>query len=370
MKRMIATVLLSVFAAVNACTVWIIAPDSSSTGGFIIHKTRDRSIWKKLLTRMRWLPKEEGKMRLLEFGDYMYMNENGLFIFNTNIPKTRDAVKDMEKILTIMRDVVSVCPDIDSAEKMLREYVSNGKNPWHSFYIISDHTGAVMVEISPTNIATRRIDKGFAIHSNHFIFPEMAYLNNCAEGAAVPSATRLEVTRNEMGRMLSEKGKLSEMDSLEISRFAPAKYPNMCPFRDSTVCGADYIPDSEFPSLLGTLLVTPGPPRYAPAMSVPICIGNIPEPLENGELGKLSYEVKEKFPKDEAVLEKFRELEKRMRSEYVQCHNKARNLLHDNKLEEAKKVLEENVTSQVKAIHELYMEILPKKAEQEMEAAE
>ena len=369
MKKIIVTVLLAAVAAVNACTVWIIAPDSTQSGGYIIHKTRDRSIWRKLLTRLRWLPEEEGKFRVLEFGDFMYMNEKGLFIFNTNIPKTRDATKEMYRILTLMQDVARACHDIDSAEKMMREYVTGGKNPWHSFYIVSDHTGAIMVEMSPTGFASRRIEKGFAVHSNHFVFPEMAYLNNCADGATtVPSATRLEVTRNEIARMLGEKGKLSEMDSLEISRFAPAKYPNMCPFRDTTICGADYIPDSEFPSLLGTLLVTPGPPFYAPAMSIPICIGNIPEPLENGDLGKLAYQVKEYFPKNVKVLDRFRELEKRLRAEYLECLGNARKLIKEGKTDEAKKLLDENVAAQSKAVHELFKDVLkdaPKDAPKE-----
>ena len=64
MKKVIVTVFLSILAAVNACTVWIIAPDSTQSGGYIIHKTRDRSIWRKLQTRLRWLPEEEGKFRV------------------------------------------------------------------------------------------------------------------------------------------------------------------------------------------------------------------------------------------------------------------------------------------------------------------
>ena len=361
MLKMIVCALLSAIMAVNACTVWIIAPDSSTTGQFIIHKTRDRVNWRKMQTKLRWYPdKTEGKYRLLEFGDWMYMNEKGLFIFNTNIPKAKDAVEKMESISVTMRNVASQCADIDSAIALLKSYVNGERKTRHTFYIVSDHTGAVMVEISATRIACRKIENGFAVHSNHFFFPEMAYLNNAPVEKTLPSATRLEVSRDAIGSRLAEKGRLSEMDSLEISRLSLEKYHNMCPFRDSTVCCADYLPDSEYPGVLGTLLITPGPSRYAPAMSVPISIGAIPEVLENGELGRLSYEVKEKLPKDEASLEKFRALETQLRREYLECQETARKLLREGKNDEAGKLLDENVARQAKGVLELFKEVLGK----------
>jgi len=361
MMRFIAGIILSAIMAANACTVWVIAPDISASGQFIIHKTRDRGIWRQLKTKLRWYPEPlAGKYRLLEFGDWMYMNEKGLFIFNTNIPKARDAVKNMESIAVTMRNVASQCANIDEAIEKLKSYVNSKDHVVkHTFYIISDHTGAIMVEISTTNIGYRRIEHGYAVHTNHFYFPEMAYLYNGK--LAIPSATRLEITKNELCTRLEAKGKLSEMDSLEISRFVMPenKYPAMSPFRPSTVCCADYLPDSEFPEILGTLLITPGPSYYAPAMSVPICIGKIPAPLEDGTLGTLSYEVKEKLPNDEATLNKFRELETQLRKEYVECQESARKLLKENKVAEAKKMLDENVAKQAEAVLQMFHKVIP-----------
>ena len=363
MPKALASLFLSFILATQACTVWILAPDSTSTGGFIIHKTRDRSIWRQLKTIMRWLPREEGKYRLLEFADYMFMNEKGLFIFNTNIKNSKDTMKGMERITTTMMKVASSCANLAEAEAFLRALPNSETKPAHTFYIVSDPTGAFMVEISPTSIGIRHIEKGFAVHSNHFYFTEMSHLNNGTIEKYLPSATRLEVSREAIFRRLEEKGALSELDSLEISRYHNDKYPNMCPFRDSTICGADYIPDKEFPSMLGTLLVTPGPPLYAPAMSVPIGIEAIPSGLEKGDLGKLAYEVKDRFPKNEDNLNKFRALETGLRREFLECQEKARGLMRENKADEARKLLEENVARQADSIEALFKQVLEQKIE-------
>ena len=361
MKKAIVCVFLSLIMAVHACTVWVLAPDITTSGKFIIHKTRDRGIWRKLETKLRWYPGETaGKLRLLEFGDWMYMNEKGMFIFNTNIPKCKDAVKDMEGIATTMRYVASQCPDIESALKMLKDLVeSKEHNIKHTFYIISDHTGAYMVEISTTKISYRKVENGFAVHTNHFFFYDMAHLF-IPEDGGIKSAIRLQITNSNLAKKLAKQGKLSEMDSLETSRFVmPDKqYPEMSPFRTSTVCCADYLPDTEYPGILGTLFLTPGPSRYTAAMSVPISIGKIPAPLEDGTLGKLSYQVKDKLPMNEATLDKFRALETRLRQEYVACQENARKLLKENKTDEAKKMLDENVAKQSDALMQLFKEIL------------
>ena len=68
--------------------------------------------------------------------------------------------------------------------------------------------------------------------------------------------------------------------------------------------------------------------------------------------------MKEYFPKDVKVLDRFRELEKRLRTEYMECHANARKLIKDGKTDEAKKLLEENVAAQSKAVEELFKDVL------------
>ena len=137
------------------------------------------------------------------------------------------------------------------------------------------------------------------------------------------------------------------------------KYPQMCPFRNSSVCSADYIPDSEYPGLLGTIRICPGPPRYTVAIPVPLGIPKIPEVLEKGDFGRLSYEIKRNLPDDENALAKFQEMEQRFWKEYLENTAKARELLKQNDQEAFQNQIQTLFDKQVEEAFALLKSLLP-----------
>ncbi len=357
-------VALTTAAAITleACTVWVLAPDSNETGAFVLHKTRDWGDGKEISVNLFFSRYPESKYKVLAFSPYMLFNEKGLGMVDTSAPRTTDETPDMKciNIGTTMNRVVHNCANVKEALAMLEGFTKDGTNPKHDNYMLCDPNDAVIIELSPKHLAYRRIANGFAVHTNHHIYQEMFHLSAGKLEGVAKSGTRLQITQDFLAKAFQEKGKITLDDSMALARYSDnEKYPQMCPFRNSSVCSADYIPDREYPGLLGTIRICPGPPRYTVAIPVPIGIPHIPKVLENGDFGRLSYEIKRNLPDDENALAKFQEMEQRFWKEYLENTAKARELLKQNDQEAFQNQIQTLFDKQVEEAFALLKSLLP-----------
>ncbi|NMA20525.1 MAG: hypothetical protein GX927_08090 [Lentisphaerae bacterium] len=363
MKKLITIIVAAIMIELMACTVWVTAPDVSANGKLFIHKTRDWGKGKEIPVTLRHATMPSGgKYRTLEFSPYMFFNEKGLAIVNTLLPKTADYPTDGSKLHNIgptMRKVIFSCATVQEALEMLTKMTQDGSNPNASTYVLCDTREAAIAEVSPKHISHRIISRGVAAHSNHFSSPEMAYLSKDTTDKVIKSATRLHVTTGLLIDKMKDDGKISIADSVDVSRYHDdEKYPDMCPFRNSTVCASDYVPDAEYPDVLGTLHIVPGPTCYAVAIPIPMGIKKIPEVLENGSLGKLAYQLKRSKIDGKTLKEKFFPLEENFRKEYEATSDTARKLLRDNQREDALELLQKLADKQVAEAYALMQDIL------------
>ena len=363
-------VLLAV--SVYACTSWVIAPDSSETGTFIVHKNRDWGGGKEIDVRLYISEIEGGKYKVLAFSPYMLFNEKGLGIIDTDVPNTVDGPSNPTlNIGAVFNLVAHNCASVQEALETLEKLVKDGMKPKRDHYTICDGKETAVVELTSGHIAWRKIANGFSVHTNHYIFPEVAYLvKSTALDGRIKSGTRLLITQDFLARTRNEKGRLGLRDTLTLARFQDnEKYPDTCPFRNSTVCAADYIAPPENAGLLGTLLICPGPTRFAPAIPVPLAVTTIPAVLENGEFGKLAYRLKRERPDDDAIIPKFNELEQRFWEDYSANLKEAKSLLDSGDQQGFRQKLQSLLDRQVAQAFALMNELL-KDAENHSAAAE
>ena len=137
----------------------------------------------------------------------------------------------------------------------------------------------------------------------------------------------------------------------------------MCPFRNSTVCAADYITSSENPALLDTLIICSGPTRYTPAIPFPLAITTIPTVLENGEFGRLAYRLKREITDTNGIIARFNELEQRFGGEYIANMKEARTLLDKGDrqgfLDMLQKLLDKQVAEAYSLMNDILKEVQP-----------
>ncbi|NMA21081.1 MAG: linear amide C-N hydrolase [Lentisphaerae bacterium] len=362
MQKLITVIVSTIMIELMACTAWVTAPDVSANGKLFIHKTRDWGKGKEIPVTLRHETAPGGQYKMLAFSPYMLFNEKGLGMIDLALPKTTDYPEDeskLQNIGTTMQKVASSCATVQEALAKMTKMTQDGSNPKTDTYILCDTREAVIIEISPKHIAHQIITRGVAVHTNHFIFPEMACISKGTVDGAIKSATRLHVTTGLFIDKMKEHGKISIADSVDVSRFHDnEKYPEMCPFRNSTVCASDYIPDAEYPDVLGTVNIVPGPTCYAVAIPIPMGIKKIPAVLENGDFGKLAYKLKRSKIDDKALKEKFLPIEENFRKEYEATLDTARKLLKDNKREDALELLQKLTDKQVAEAYALMQGIL------------
>ncbi len=319
-RIIVGTVALLVVSAL-ACTSWVIAPDSSETGTYIIHKNRDWGGGKEIDVKLYFSTVEGGKYKVLAFSPYMLFNEKGLGIIDTSVPETTDGPHNPElNIGAVFNLLAHNCATVQEAVDMLMKLIQDDRKPKRNHFTLCDGKEVAVVELTPKHMSYETVEYGLSVHTNHYLHQNIAYLmkGTSLEGR-IKSGTRLLITQDYLVKTRNEKGKISLKDTLALSRMRDnEKYPDMCPFRNSTVCASDYIASPENPGLLSTLLICPGPTRYVPAIPVPIAVTKIPAVLENGDFGKLVYRLKRAFAdKDDAeVLAKINELEQRLLTEY------------------------------------------------------
>ena len=349
-------------ATLSACTAWILAPNANETGAYVLHKTRD---WGKgdggVPVTLEALRPNDSKYRLLAFSPYMLFNEKGLGMVDTSAPSTTDNTPDLDmfNIGTTMARVAFNCATVQEALAMLEEFIKEAPYPKNDNYLLCDTKEAVIIELAPKHIAYRKVTDGFAVHTNHFIYPEILFISKGKLESNIKSATRLLITQGKLAAHLQEQGVINLADSLALSRFQDKEnYPDVCPFRNTSVCAADYIPDREFPGILGTIRVCPGPPRYAPAIPVSLGTAKVPETLRNGEFGKLAFRLKFAFLDREDHLPQLEQLEQRFWKEYLAAHAKAKELLKANEPDASSALLQNLLDSQVQEAFALIQSLL------------
>ena len=194
MKKVLFRLVLSFAAIVSvsafACTSWIITPEASETGTYIMHKTRDWGGGKEVDVKLYFSKfEEQSKYKVLAFSPYMLFNEKGLGMIDTYVPGTTDGPHNKDLTIgRLMKLVVHNCATVDEAIAMMEGFVKDGMRPISEHYSLCDGKVAAMVEIAPQHIAYKKITNGLSVHTNHHIFPEIACLiKDTSLDAGVPT---------------------------------------------------------------------------------------------------------------------------------------------------------------------------------------
>jgi len=310
-------------------------PDSNELGKILLHKNRDFGKGRELPVVMKITEAEQGKYRCIDICEYMFFNEKGFAVMNNAMPKTADAAgNECRGNSKNMRRLAESCATVSEAIALIQT-IQSECYIHSSNYLMTDGKETVMVEVTAKHFAVRKCEKGIMVHTNHFVSPE---LEPHLGGKKAPgkSVRRQRLTEEQMAEAVKKEGTLRMADNLRISRYHDdAGFPDQAPFRNSTVCAADYIVDADYPLVLNTIWVQPGPTCCTLALAVPLCCQKMPEALSSGELGRLSYQVKALGGPDHAHRAELSAAELQFWKEYQECLDSSRKLLKAGKGTEA-----------------------------------
>ena len=124
------------------CTSWIIAPDASSTGTYIVQKNRDYR--RQNLLSLRLYRSAPGRYKVISVSDLWTtgsgaaMNEKGLMIVQ-NDPASREPHprKISTSSVTVMRYVAEHCATLDEAVATIKEFYAKGICRSGSIYLLA-----------------------------------------------------------------------------------------------------------------------------------------------------------------------------------------------------------------------------------------
>ena len=327
--------LLTGMYRVYPCTTWIIAPDGGQYGSAILHKNRDWGNGKEQPVTLEIIRPKKG-YKYLQISPYMLFNEAGLALSNNAVAATKDPVyPERMNNRQVLEELAKTCATTQETTEKIKEIAAGG---FSQAVIIAacDPDGGAFYELSSEHLAYQETaSSSFDLRANDWTLPEMKQISGLKESAKKSSARRANVTRQALSQAVSSPFRLSVADCLRIARLQQPSHPDQCPFRNSTVSCATFLPDQEFPGELSVAFVCFGPPRMTAALPVPISLEKVPERAANGELGRLAYRIKKQFGMDNPRQQELIELENRWHDEYFTVRGEARLLLRKGRRKEA-----------------------------------
>ena len=160
-----------------ACTSWVIAPDYSETGTFVVHKNRDWGKGNEIDVKLYFSEIDGGKYKVLAFSPYMLFNEKGLGIIDTDVLDSVDGPHNPElNIGAVFNLVAHNCATVQEALENLEQLVKEGKKPKRDHYTLCDGKETAVVELTSGHIAWRKITNGFSVHTNHSLVQAVPWL--------------------------------------------------------------------------------------------------------------------------------------------------------------------------------------------------
>ena len=335
----------------TGCTSWMVAPDASVTGAFMVQKTRDYTGQNLLSIRLfRSMP---GRYKIITVGDLWssgagaVMNEKGLMIVQNDGPGWEPCTRKVNTgCVFLLRYLAERCANVAEAEAELRRLYAAGIIRSADLYIIGDLNRGFVIETTARSVASAPVDFGFEVRANTFQLPGMSSRSKDFRKQEVylNGENRRFAAGEFLGGRLREKGLLSPLDLMACSRLRDPEmekknWRQVC--MKNTIASTLMVPDRSYPDVLSAVFISLGPTRSTVYLPVPMGVTEFPEELANGDMGLLAFAVREKYGLDHSRLPQYNALEKELMDEFFAARDQARILLRQSKREEARKLLTE-----------------------------
>ena len=354
--------------SVSADTAWMILPKASTSGLMLMHVSRNTNKKTKLNPNLMFDGRKQygGKYKFLRIRNNdactAGINEKGLGVIITggdptddkNPPKTNLSFDSHSATVVMLR----TCATAQEALNRMRAAFAKKQILGSTIYLIADPFEAFVVECSPAHFASWKLPHAFCTYTHCWKLPGM-------DDGSVGTADRAqwhyqcewaarEFLRREMEK---NKGMIPIAGSIAVSRInandTEKKTVVNAPCAKNTAAAYTLELDPEYPEYLSCVYVAFGSPRHTIYLPVPfIASAEPPKVLLNNRTVTRALEkmakADPKAPVDPALIEQ----ENKILSAFIKTRNRARQLLREDRNDEAKKLLIDNMNKQAAEIAE------------------
>ena len=354
--------------AARADTEWIILPKAATSGLMLMHVNRNANKGSKVDPNLMFDGRRQfgGKYKFLRIrnGEHCIagINEKGLGIIYTGGDPTSDKnPKPSNTNFTPHNATVIMlrnCATADEARGKLHKAFVDKQIIGGSIYLIADPYKAIVVECSNGHFASWALPHAFCVYTHCWKLPGM-------DDGSIGTAARAQwqyqcewAAREFLRQQLDKnKGMIPIAGSMAVSRLnandTGKKTVVNAPCVNDTVAAFTLELDPEYPDYLSCVYVAFGPPRHTVYLPVPLIASEtLPKTLLNREtVARVRAKMEKADPKapvDPALVE----LETKILAEYAKTRTRARQLLRDDRNDDAKKLLVETMNRQAAEIAE------------------
>jgi len=356
-------------SAAWACTSWIIHSSVSRSGMMMVQKSRDSfagplSADIRTSEGVRW-------MRIGTTSPYatFAVSEKGIAAINNDgddVTLKHPGKKHLGIANGFMlRQIVTGCADAREGAELLREYGRNALRIGRGgTFLVADPKRAFLVDIAPGYAEVMEQTGGVVVISNTWHLPGGEAFSRKGVGSITSDRSREANTRAALKKEQVD-GKYTPRGTVNVSRMVCGTTPaTRFPYRYtpgkpvSSLGGACFELDPEFPAQLTTAYLTMGPQRHTICLPTPMALRQFPEKIRSGKWAADVLKFREKVGNSYPGLKEIRALEDRLFPEYESIRDEARRLLRAGKRDEAVKLLNDCYERQFKAADELMTRLI------------
>ena len=363
-KILLTVAALTGFAAVEACTTWVIHSSASKTGRIMVNKSRDNTP-DRLNADIEESPRG---WRWLRLGDYPVwtsfgMNEKGVVVTCNDGDALTVAHRRGEHVQinspAILRQVLVECDNAYDGAVMIRDHCrafrrpSGGNRNHGSTLLVADARRAFIVDVGAGYGEIKEITGGMLVYSNKMHLPGNEFISCSILGGFLSDRARESNTRKVMNEY-REDGKFTVNGVIRASRAkCGQELKDKHPFRGITLGDTCFEIDPEFPAYLSTAYAAIGPQRHTVFLAIPMALDRMPDKIRNGKWADLAFAFRKKCGDEHPSLDALYAFEAKTLPEYDRVREEARQLLRAGRTDEAVKLLNECFERQFKAADEL-----------------
>jgi hypothetical protein len=357
-KSILFSAMAAAFAGLqlHADTTWIIQPVATAPKCMQLFTSRSVSKMARPIRTYYNAPKDKKCFRNLCFGNdakfaYAGINERGLVVAFAGTDRTKDRPnkpKENQRLFDgnfVVGHLLHRCGSVKEAEAKLRQLARSGLIANSMNVYLADAKNAMIFEIAPRHYATCRLGLHFTVYSNRWKLPGMEDASSRKpqdlQGSLQEEWAVKEAIYKARGGM---NGKLSVPGSFAISRLNAAdvkvKGIDRGPSTKHSIDAYLFEIDPEYPGILSCVYASFGPPRQTVYLPIPLgAMDALPPEVVNPAWAKASIELHRKTPGNSPLSSDLAEFEKYLLQEFEDTRLQARQLLKEDKTEEARQLL-------------------------------
>lgn len=331
----------------HECTSWMIMHDLTKNNTNILHKNRDARSRKITV----YLSPANSPRKWIASGNdghtTMGMNASGLAVVMNSGERCINPpnVKGKKGTPAMLRAVIESCDTAAQGVAKLKQLVNAGDyshGEKGSIFFLLDSKEGYVCEMTAKDFTFQKYTNGYAVRANSWQNQGMQRCSRSSVHGYLNSAARLCVAYSGLNAALDKSGKITLLDSFELSRHfqMPEKSSekrSVC-FKN-TNSSADLEIDRQYPGVLSTGYFTIGHPRHTLYVPVPVCAEKLHPAMSDLKWSAAAWQRFNKLGLAAPIPEKWLNFEKESVARYAEAKEKARKLLNQNKRAEAVKLL-------------------------------